>query len=69
MGLDMMCNIIQKRMFPWYVEPKNIEIWISLDFYLSGQDLNVCTSAKYLGRVNNNEISVDDDMYRQRCKL
>ncbi len=29
MGLDMMCNTIQKILLPWYVEPKNIEIWIS----------------------------------------
>ncbi len=39
------------------------------DFYLSGQVLNVCTIVKYLGHFINNEMSDDDDMYRQRRKL
>ncbi len=40
------------------------------DIYLSGQVLNVCTTAKYLGKIINNEMrDDDDDMYRQRRKL
>ncbi len=39
------------------------------DLYLSGQVLYVCTTVKYLGHFINNEMSDDDDMYRQRRKL
>ncbi len=39
------------------------------DLYLSGHVLNVCTTVKYLGNFINNEMSDDDDMYRQRRKL
>ncbi len=39
------------------------------DLYLSGQVWNVCTTVKYLGHFINNEMSDDDDMYRQRRKL
>ncbi len=35
------------------------------DLYLSGQVLNVCTTVKYLGHFINNEMSDDDNMYRQ----
>ncbi len=39
------------------------------DFYLSEQVLNVCTTVKYLGHIINNDMSDDDDMYKQRRKL
>ncbi len=38
-------------------------------FYLSGQVLPVCFKIKYLGHIITDEMSDDDDMYRQRHML
>ena len=38
-------------------------------FHLSGQVLTVCSSTKYLGHIINDDMSDDDDMYRQRRML
>ena len=35
-------------------------------FYLAGQALSVCSKAKYLGHVITDQMSDDDDLYRQR---
>ena len=35
-------------------------------FYLSGQVLSVCSKAKYLGHVITDQLTDDDDLYRQR---
>ena len=38
-------------------------------FYLSGQVLAVCDKAKYLGHIITDQLSDDDDLYRQRRML
>ena len=38
-------------------------------FYLAGQVLPVCSKAKYLGHVINDQLTDDDDLYRQRRTL
>ena len=38
-------------------------------FYLSGQILTVCDKAKYLGHIITDQLSDDDDIYRQRRML
>lgn len=38
-------------------------------FYLSGQELSVCSKTKYLGHIITDQVLDDDDMYRQRRKL
>ncbi len=68
MGLDMMCNTIQKKSVAMICRAKDHRDLNFPDYYLSGQVLNVCTTVKYLGHIINNEMS-DDDMYRQRRKL
>ena len=35
-------------------------------FYLSNQVLSICSKAKYLGHVITDQLSDDDDLYRQR---
>ena len=39
------------------------------DFYLSGQVLDVCKKTKYLVHFTTDQISDDDDVYRQCCML
>lgn len=39
------------------------------EVYLSGQVLNVCTKTKYLGHIINDEMCVDEVMYRKRHML
>ncbi len=56
MGLDMMCNTIQKSVAMICRTKDHFP-----DLYLSGQVLNVCTTVKYLGHIINNEMSDDDD--------
>ncbi len=68
MGLDMMCNTIQKKSVAMIWRTKDNKDLNFPDLYLSGQDLNVYTTAKYLGHIINNNMS-DDNMYRQRRKL
>ncbi len=68
MGLDMMCNTIQKKSVAMIWKTKDNKDLNFPDLYLSGQDLNVYTTAKYLGHIINNNMS-DDNMYRQRRKL
>ena len=38
-------------------------------FHLSGQDLSVCNSTKYLGHIITDTLEDDTDMYRQRRML
>ena len=38
-------------------------------FYLSGQVLPVCSKTKYLGHIITDDLTDDDDMYRQRRML
>ena len=38
-------------------------------FYLAGQVLPVCSKANYLGHVINDQLTDDDDLYRQRRTL
>ncbi len=69
MGLDMMCNTIQKKSVAMICRTKEHRDLNFPDLYLSGQVLNVCTTAKYLGHIIDNEMSDDDDMYRQLSKV
>ena len=38
-------------------------------FYLSEQEISVCSKTKYLGHIITDQLSDDDDMYRQRRML
>ncbi len=69
MGLDMMCNTIQKKSVAMICRSKEHKDLNFPDLYLSEQVLNACTTAKYLGHIIINEMSDDDDMYRQCRKL
>ncbi len=69
MGLHMMCITIQKKSVVMICRSKEHKDLNFPDLYLSEQVLNACTTAKYLGHIIINEMSDDDDMYRQCRKL
>ncbi len=51
------------------IKVKNDRKFYFSQFYLSGEMLNVCSEAKYLGHFCTDDLSDDKDIARQCCQM